>query len=147
MKKQSKQWSDTEESAPKKAKTFPSAGKVTASVLWDAHGRIFIAYFQKGKTVNSGYYSNLLLHLSDEIKKEERPHLAKKKVFHQGNPPVHISVIAMAKFNEFNFKLLPHAPYPSNFASSNYFLFPIFRKWLCGKSFENNEEVDSAFNG
>ena len=34
-KEQSKQWTERGESAPKKAKTLPSAGKVMASVFWD----------------------------------------------------------------------------------------------------------------
>ena len=43
-KEQSKQWTWRGESAPKKVKTVPSAGKVTASVFWDARGIIFIRY-------------------------------------------------------------------------------------------------------
>ncbi|XP_023218736.1 uncharacterized protein LOC111620945 [Centruroides sculpturatus] len=35
-KEQSKEWTERGESAPKKAKTVPSAGKVMASVFWDA---------------------------------------------------------------------------------------------------------------
>jgi hypothetical protein len=42
-KEQSKQWTERGESAPKE-KTVPSAGKVKASVFWDAHGIIFIDY-------------------------------------------------------------------------------------------------------
>ncbi|XP_023236182.1 uncharacterized protein LOC111635452 [Centruroides sculpturatus] len=35
-KEQSKEWTERGESAPKKAKTVPSAGKVMASVFWNA---------------------------------------------------------------------------------------------------------------
>ena len=87
-KEQSKQWTERGESAPKKAKTVSSAGKVMASAFWYARGKIFIDYLQKGKIINSEYYANLLQRLSDEIKKK-RPHLVKKKVlFHQENAPV-----------------------------------------------------------
>ena len=34
-KQQSEQWTDAGSSAPKKAKSIPSAGKVMASLLWD----------------------------------------------------------------------------------------------------------------
>lgn len=37
-----------------------SAGKVTASVLWDAHRIIFIDYLKSDKTINSDYYFGLL---------------------------------------------------------------------------------------
>jgi len=146
-KEQSKQWTEKGESAPKKAKTVPSAGKVMASVFWDARGIIFIDYLQKGRTINGEYYANLLQRLGDEIK-EQRPHVAKKKVlFHQDNAPVHTSIIAMAKINELKFELLPHAPYSPDLAPSDYFLFPNLKKWLGDKRFTNNEEVESAVNG
>ena len=98
-KEQSKQWTEKGESAPKKA--VPSAGKVMASVFWDARGIIFIFdYLHKGRTINGKYYANLLQRLGNEIK-EKRPHLAKKKMlFHQDNALVHTSIIAMAKINE-----------------------------------------------
>lgn len=77
-KQQSKQWTEAGVSGPKKAKTVKSAGKVMATVFWDARGIIFIDYLEKGKTINSQYYCALLDRLSEEIK-IKRPHLAKKK--------------------------------------------------------------------
>jgi hypothetical protein len=56
----------------------PSAGKVMASVFWDAEGILFIDYFEKGKTITGEYYSSLLTRL-DEIIREKRPDLQKKK--------------------------------------------------------------------
>ena len=46
-KNQSKMWTGPGESAPKKAKTVPSAGKVMATIFWDSHGIILIDYLQK----------------------------------------------------------------------------------------------------
>ncbi|GFW23258.1 mariner transposase [Trichonephila clavipes] len=79
-------------------------------VFWDARGVIFIDDLEKRKTITSEYWANLLQRLSEEIN-IKRSHLAKKKVFHQDNAPVHISVTAMVKINELNFELLCHAPY------------------------------------
>jgi histone-lysine N-methyltransferase SETMAR len=61
-KQQSKQWTKSGFSAPKKTRSVPSAGKVLASEFWDAEG-IFIDYLEKGKTVTGKYYSNLLTKL------------------------------------------------------------------------------------
>ena len=81
-KEQSKQWTEMRESAPKKAKTVPSAGQVMASVFWDAREIIFNDYLPKGKKINREYYANLLQRLSNEIKKKH-PHFAEKNVlFH-----------------------------------------------------------------
>ena len=49
-KEQSKQWTKSGESAPKKAKTVPSAGKIMA-VFWDSRGIIFTDYLEKGRTI------------------------------------------------------------------------------------------------
>jgi histone-lysine N-methyltransferase SETMAR len=38
-------------SAPKKARSVPSAGKVMASVFWNAEGILFINYLEKGRTI------------------------------------------------------------------------------------------------
>ena len=48
---------------------------------------------------------------------------------------------------ELKFELLPHAPYSLDLAPSDYFLFPNLKKWLGGRRFINNEEVESAVNG
>jgi hypothetical protein len=41
-KQQSKQWTEADCSAPKKARSVPSAGKVMASVFWDAESILLI---------------------------------------------------------------------------------------------------------
>ena len=47
-------------SRPKKFKTQPSAGKVMATVFWDAHGVIMLDFLAKKSTITSAYYANLL---------------------------------------------------------------------------------------
>jgi len=67
-KQQSKQWTEASCSAPKKTRSVPSAGKVMASVFWDAEGILFIDYLEKGKTITREYYSNLLTRLDKKIR-------------------------------------------------------------------------------
>jgi hypothetical protein len=40
----------------KEDKSVPSAGKVMASVFWDAEGILFTDYLEKGKTITGEYY-------------------------------------------------------------------------------------------
>ena len=61
----------------KRPKTQISAGKVLASVFWGAHGILFIDYLEKGRTINSEYYTALLVRLKKEIAKK-RPPMKKK---------------------------------------------------------------------
>jgi histone-lysine N-methyltransferase SETMAR len=80
----SKQWTEVGCSAPKKTRSVPSAGKVMASVFWDAEGILFIDYLEKGKTITGEYYSNLLTRL-DEKNCEKRPGLQKTKIIFYQN--------------------------------------------------------------
>jgi histone-lysine N-methyltransferase SETMAR len=77
-KQQSKQWTEAGCSVQKKTRLISSAGKVMASVFWDAEGILFIDYLEKGKTITREYYSNLLAKLDGKIR-EKRPGLQKKK--------------------------------------------------------------------
>jgi histone-lysine N-methyltransferase SETMAR len=67
-KQQSKQWTKASCSAPKKAISVPSAGKVMALVFWNAEGILFIDYLENGKTITGEYYSNLLTRLDEKIR-------------------------------------------------------------------------------
>ena len=140
-KQQSKQWIFLDESAPKKAKTVRSAGKVMATVFWDSQDVIYIDYLEKGKTNTGLYYAELLGRFDAELQKK-RPHLAKKKVlFHHGNASGHTSAVATAKLVELGYELLPHPPYSPDLALCDFFLFPNLKKSLAGQKFESNEEV------
>ncbi|XP_014476473.1 PREDICTED: histone-lysine N-methyltransferase SETMAR-like [Dinoponera quadriceps] len=75
----------------------------------------------------------------------------KNILFHQYSAPVHKSVKAMAKLNELRYELLPHPPYSPDSAPYDFYLFPNLKRWLRGKRFASNEEVewetDAYFGG
>jgi histone-lysine N-methyltransferase SETMAR len=54
-KQQSEQWTEAGFSAPK-TRSVPSAGKVMASVFWDAECILFTDYLEKGKTIAGEYF-------------------------------------------------------------------------------------------
>ena len=76
-KRSSAAWTAVGENRPKRPKTQQWAGKIMASVFWDAHGILFIDYLEKGETINRDYYVALLDRLRTEIKKKW-PHMQKK---------------------------------------------------------------------
>lgn len=65
----SAEWVEKGGKRKKRVKTSQWAGKVMASVFWDAHGILMIDYLEKGKTINKEYYMALLDRLNDVIKK------------------------------------------------------------------------------
>ena len=133
-KRSSAEWTAAGESRPKRPKTQTSAGKVMASVFWDAHGILFIDYLERGKSINSEYYMALLDRLSEEIKKK-RPQMQKKVLFHQDNAPCHKSMKTMVKLNELHFELLHHPAYSPDLASSDYWLFEDLKKCSMERDF------------
>lgn len=144
--RQSAEWLFPGESRVKRPKTQQSAGKVLASIFWDAHGIIFIDYLQHGRTINRQYYCALLDRLDDEIKLK-RPHLAKKKIlFHQDNAPAHSARDTTEKLKQLRYEVVEHPPYSPDLAPSDYFLFPRLKNWLAGKRFHSNDEVEAETN-
>ncbi|XP_012057688.1 PREDICTED: histone-lysine N-methyltransferase SETMAR-like [Atta cephalotes] len=125
------------ESAPKKAKTVKSAGKVMVS-FWNARGIIHIDYLSSKQTINSDYYAALLDRFN--VLKKKHPHLVKKMLFYQDNAWVHTCPALVAKFNEFRYELLPHPVYSPDLALC-YFLFPNLKKWFGGKRFITKEQL------
>ena len=59
-KAQSRQSAGSGSPRPKKFKTQPPAGKVMATVFWDAQGIIMLAFLVKKSTITGAYYVNLL---------------------------------------------------------------------------------------
>jgi histone-lysine N-methyltransferase SETMAR len=121
-KQQSKQRTEAGCSAPKKTRSVPSAGKVMASVFWDAEGILFIDYLEKGKIITGEYYFNLLTKLDEKIR-EKRPCLQKKKssFISTMHPPT--SVLAMGKLRDLPYELLEHPPYSQDLAPSDFYVF------------------------
>ena len=78
-KAQSRQWIGPGSPRPKKFKTQPSAGKVMATVFWDAKGVIMLDFLPKRSTITGVYYANLLDQLRTAIR--ENAEVNSLKVF------------------------------------------------------------------
>ena len=103
-----------------------------------AQGILSIDYPEKGRNINSEYYTVLLVRLKEEIAKK-RPQ-RKKFSF---TKHCHKSITTMAKLYELHLKLLPHPLYSLDLAPSNYWLFADLKRMLQEKRFGSNEEVIS----
>ena len=145
-KRSSAEWTAVSQKRPNRPKTQMWAGKVMASVFWDAHGVLFIDYLEKSKTINSECYIGQLIRLKNEIGEKGLQMKKKKVLFHQDNAPCHKSLTAMAKLNELSFELLPHPPYSLELGPSDYYLFADLKEMFQGKRFSSNEEVINEKN-
>ncbi|XP_076266061.1 histone-lysine N-methyltransferase SETMAR-like [Rhynchophorus ferrugineus] len=132
--RQSSEWTAHDEPAPKRGKTLQSAGKVMASVFWDAHGIIFIDYLEKGRIINSDYYIAV-------IGPFEGRNRRKTAAFEEKESDASSKQCTLLKIQELGFELLPRPAYSPDLPPSNYFLFSNLKRMFAGKKFSLNEEV------
>jgi len=109
-----------------------SAGKVLASILLDQDGILLIDYLSKGLTINTEYYSSLLVQVKD-ILKEKRPRhgkVIKRVLFLRDNAPAHRALSTQKKLAYLGFQCLDHRPYSPDLAPSDYHLLPGLKKTI-----------------
>ena len=143
-KKQSMQWKRPGSPVPRKFRVNRSAGKVMATVFWDAQGVIMTDFLEPGQTINKGYYSAELVKLREEVKKKRRGKISKGVLLLQDNAPPHAAQVSVATARDCGFELLPHPPYSPDLAPSDFYLFPLLKESLRGKVFENDSAVIDA---
>ena len=143
-KAQSRQWVGPGSPRPKKFKTQLSAGKVMATVFWDAKGVIMLDVLPKRSTITGVYYANLLDQLRTAIREKRRGKLSKGVLLQQDNTRVHTCKDAMDAAERNGYKLIPHPAYSPDLAPSDFFLFPNLKKDIRGLHFRSDEEVVTA---
>jgi len=121
-----------------------SAGKVLASIFWDQDGILLIDYLPKGQTINTEYYSSLLVQLKDILKEKGRGKITKGVLFLQDNVPAHRALANQNKLDYLGFQFLDHPTYSPDLAPSEYYLFPELKKQLKGRHFSSIAEVIAA---
>ena len=82
----------------------PSAGKVMATVFWDAQGIIMLDFLAKKITITVAYYANLLDQLRTVIREKRRDKLSKGIL-------LHTCKIAMDAVERNGYELIPHPAY------------------------------------
>ena len=143
-KAQSRQWVGPGSPRPKKFKTQPSAGKVMATVFWDAKGVIMLDFLPKRSTITGVYYANLLNKLRTAIRGKRRGKLSKVFLLQQDNARVHTCKVAMDAKERNGYELIPHPAYSPDLAAIDFFLFPNLKKDIRELHFRSDEEVVTA---
>ena len=143
-KAQSRQWVGPGSPRPKKYKTQPSAGKMMATVFWDAKGVIMLDVLPKRSTITRVYYAYLLDQLRTAIREKRRGKFSKGVLLQQDNARVHTCKVAMDAVERNGYELIPHPAYSPDLAPSDIFLFPNLKKDIRGLHFRSDEEVVTA---
>ena len=91
---------------------------------------LLIDYFPNGQTINSEYYSSLLVQLKDFLKEKRRGKVAKWVLFLHDNAPAQRTLATQKKLAYLGFQCLDHPPFSPDLAPSDYYLFPGLKKQL-----------------
>ena len=137
-KAQSRQWVGPGSPRPKKFKTQPSAGKVMATVFWDAKGVIMLDFLPKRSTITGVYYANLLDQLRTAIREKRQGKLSKGVLLQQDNARVHTCKVAMDAVERNGYELIPHPAYSPDLTPSDFFLFQNLKKDIRGLHFRSD---------
>ena len=125
-------------------KTQPSAGKVMATVFWDAKGLIMLDILPKRSTITGVNYGNLLDQLRTAIHEKRRGKLCKGVLLQQDNARVRTCKVAMDAVERNGYELIPHPAYSPDLAPSDFLLFPNLKKDIRGLHVRFDEEVVSC---
>ena len=109
-KQQSLEWRHSGSPRPK----TPSAiicWKIRASIFWDQDGILLIDYLPKGQTVNTEYYSSLLVQFKDILKEKRGGKFTKGVLFLHENAPAHRALATQKKMAYLDFQCLDNTPY------------------------------------
>ena len=103
-------------------------------------------YLPKGQTINSEYYSFLLVQLKDILKEKRCGKITKGVLFSHNNAPAHWALATQKKLAYLGFQCLDHPPYSPDLAPSNYHLFPGLKKkkQLIDRHFSSDEVIAAA---
>jgi len=125
--------------ASKKFRVQKSAGKVLS--FWDQDSILLIDYLPKGQTINTEYYSSLLVQLKNVLMEKCSGKGTKGVLFLHGNAAAHWALVTQKKLAYLDFQCLDHPPYFPDLAPSDYHLFPELKKQLKGRHFSSDTEV------
>jgi histone-lysine N-methyltransferase SETMAR len=140
-KRDSSEWKFPDEKPTLKMRTGTSHGRaMMLSTFWDHQGIILNDFADRGITINSAYYSQLVVAARKNRRKQRNTPLW----FLHDNAPVHTAGVSEATIEDAGLTLLDHPPYSPDLAPSDFFLFRHLKKHLRGISFASKEDLKSA---
>lgn len=147
MKRSSKEWHHKSSSKPKKFHTQQSAGKVMLTLFWDAKGVILEHYMDKGVTVTSRSYSDMLQnHLRPAIRSKQRGLLTFGVLLQHDNARLDTANLTVRTIQDIKFECPIHPSYSPDIAPSDFHVFSALKEAMGGKHFRSDEEVKTAMH-
>jgi histone-lysine N-methyltransferase SETMAR len=127
-KQQSMEWQNSRSPSSQNFRVQNSTGKFLASIFLNQDSILLIDYLPKGQTINTDYYSSLLVQLKVIFKKKRLGNFTKVALFLQDNALDHRALETQKKLAYLGFQCLGHPPYSPDLVPSDYHLFHELKK-------------------
>ena len=115
------------------------------TIFWDSQGVILEHYLERGTTVKSVRYSEMLsTELKPAIKTESRDLWPSGVLLLHENARPHTVIHTLQTLVKLGFRVLEHPAYSPDLAPSDYHLFGPFKNALMGRRFTSDEGVKEA---
>jgi histone-lysine N-methyltransferase SETMAR len=144
-KRQSMQWKHPSSPANKKFKTQASTGKIMLTIFWDVNRPILVNFQEKGQTVTSARYSDMLVNeLKPAIRSKHQGLLSKRVLLLHDNARPHTAAHTVDNLRALEFEVLKHPPYSPDLAPLDFHVFQPTKEHLRGQKFVDDNEVMEA---
>jgi histone-lysine N-methyltransferase SETMAR len=115
------------------------------TLFWEERGVIMEHYMDRLNAVTSATCVDLLKnHQHPAIKSKRRGRLSTGVLLQYDNAPPHTVRSTVATIQDLSFKCLPHPPYSSDLAPSDFNVFGPLKQAMGGKSFRSDKEVQQV---
>jgi hypothetical protein len=126
-------WLPDQEDPPTIQWQMITSPKTILTVLWNPHGFHLVSLMSKGQKWTSQHYID---HILPEICALRDARDRQKLVVYADNARPHLAKRVKRYLEDTNLKSALHAPYPSDFAPSDFFLFGQVKRLLQGTEFQ-----------
>jgi len=144
-KRQSMQWKHPSSPVAKKFKTQPSTGKLMLTIFWDSQVPILETYQERGTTVTSATYCDMLQReLKPTIRSKRRGKLSKEILLLHDNARPHTTAHTLETLKQLKWEVMEHPAYSPDLAPSDFHLFRPLKNALWGRRFPCDDDVKAA---
>ena len=115
------------------------------TIFWDVNGPILVYFQEKGQTVTSARYSDMLVsELKPTIRWKHWRLLSKRVLLLHDNVRPHTAVHTVDTLHDLKFEVFRHPPYSPDLAPSDSHLFGPMKEHLWDHKFGDDDEVMEA---
>ena len=115
------------------------------AIFFNTTGVKTVVLLEPGKTINSTWYTESCLPPVIQAVSLQRPGTGLRGTFLiHDNSSSHPSKMTRQFIDESGLQILPHPPYSPDLAPCDFWLFPRIKRYLKGRNFSSNSEVEGA---